>query len=295
MDVGIIINPAAGVHRGGTIDARTTLAHAVLRNCGLEGEVLVTEGPGHARDLAGMLVGRGLNTVVAWGGDGTVNEVASRVAFRGPALGIVPAGSGNGLARELDLDWDPARALETAVRGPVRWIDAGELGGRLFFNVAGIGFDAHLATVFNARTRRGALGYAIAALRELAVYDPVLYAVRADQLAFEEKALIVAVANTRQYGNRAIIAPHARPDDGLLELVIIPPLVPLSALWHAHRLFAGTVHRLRGARMHSVRDAEIAGAGPLTFHVDGEVASGPSTLSVKVHPRAVPVRVPRDH
>ena len=293
MDAGVIINPIAGARTRAGVGMRTQLAQAALLRCGCEGEVTVTEGPGHGRELADTLVERGADTVVVWGGDGTVNEVASQVAFSDAVLGIVPCGSGNGLARELRLDWDPERALETALRGEARWIDAGELGGRLFFNVAGVGLDAHLAAIFNARTRRGGLGYFALAARELATYEPVSYVLRTSTEAVSRKALIVAIANTRQYGNRAIIAPLARPDDGLLELVVLPALSPVLALWHARRLFSGTVHRLRGVRMHSVREAEIASEGSLSFHVDGESVTGPSRLLVKVHPRALQVRVPK--
>ena len=294
MNAGVIINPIAGSRARLGVGRRIQLAQDMLQRCGIEGQVTVTEGPGHGREVAGAMVERGADTVVVWGGDGTVNEVASQVASSRTSLGIVPGGSGNGLARELHLDWEPERALETALRGDVRRIDAGEIGGRLFFNVAGVGFDAHLAAMFNARPRRGALGYFALAVRELATYEPACYWLRTSQLVVTEKALIVAVANTCQYGNRAIIAPQARPDDGLLELVVLPTLSPAMALWHARRLFLGTVHRLRGVRMHSVREAEIAGEGSLLFHVDGEPVTGPSSLSVKVYPRALRVRVPHN-
>ena len=292
MVAGIIINPIAGAGSRMSVDKRVQLANRVLEKCGVEGQVTVTEHRGHGREVAAALVAAGVETLVAWGGDGCVNEVASEAAFRGPVLGIVPGGSGNGLARELRLEWDAACALETALRGRPRWIDAGELGGRFFFNVAGVGIDAHLAAVFNTLTRRGGLVYFGAACHELMKYEPRTYTVRALGLQVRERALAIALANTRQYGNRAIIAPLARPDDGLLELVVLPPLSPLSTLWQARRLFTGSIHRLAGVRTHSVPKAEIAGEQPLGFHVDGEVVSGPDTLSAKVHAHALQVRVP---
>ncbi|MEE8128955.1 MAG: diacylglycerol kinase family protein [Vicinamibacterales bacterium] len=292
MSAGVIINPIAGTHARFSVGARIQLARDVLERCGIEGQVTVTERRDHGRELAAALVAEGVDTLVVWGGDGSVNEVASEVAFRGPVLGIVPAGSGNGLARELHLEWDPARALETALTGRPRRIDAGELGGRLFFNVAGVGIDAHLAAAFNALSHRGGLAYFQTAWREVARYEPRVYTVRAGELEVTEPALAIAVANTRQYGNRAIIAPLARPDDGLLELVMLPPLSPLAILWQARRLFTGSVHRVPGVRMHSVREVEIVADGPLAFHVDGEAATGHNTLSAKVHPHALQVRVP---
>ena len=291
MDAGIIINPVAGVRHSGDSVRRAALARAALRQWGIEGEVNVTKRPGHASELARSLVARGAATVVAWGGDGTVNEVASEVAFRGATLGIVPAGSGNGLARELGLPLsDPARALQMALRGRPRWIDAGELGGHLFFNVAGVGLDAQVAVVFNQLARRGRLRYFTAGFREILRYESSYYILRASDVAISQSALIVALANTRQYGSNVEIAPRARPDDGLLELVVLPPLPPVSALWHAWRLFNGTVHQIPGVTTQSVRAVEIASDAMPWFHVDGEVFVASDRLLARVHERALQIR-----
>ena len=291
MDAGIIINPVAGVGHSGEVARRAALARDALKQCGIEGEVNVTNRPGHGRELAQSLVERGAATIVAWGGDGTVNEVASEVAFRGPILGIVPSGSGNGLARELKLPLrDPARALQMALRGRPRWIDAGELGGHLFFNVAGVGLDAQMAVVFNRLERRGRLRYFTAAFREIRQYESSYYILRASDVAISQSASIVALANTRQYGSNAEIAPGARPDDGLLELVVLPALGPVEALWQARRLFNGTVHQIPGSITQSIREVEIASDAMPWFHVDGEVFVAADRLSAKVHERALQIR-----
>ena len=292
LQVAILINPRAGVLRGDAMRQRMEMARAALRDHGADGDVVVADGSGRGRAAARELLERGVETVVVWGGDGTVNEVASQLVGRGVTLGIVPAGSGNGLALELGLHMDPMRALRAALQGPVRWIDAGELGGRLFFNVAGVGFDAHVAGAFNKRTRRGAAGYVAAALRAAARYEPARCTVTADGAATSGRVLLVAVANTRQYGNRAIIAPNARPDDGRLDLVIVPPLGILPACWHLPRLFLGTLDGMRGVRMCPVRVGEITSGEPLAFHVDGEVVSGDRRLAIAVHANALPVRAP---
>ena len=290
--VAVLINPRAGVRGRRAVGARTALVRDVLRARGVDGQVLVTDGGGRGREAARSLVAEGVDTVVVWGGDGTINEVAAELVARGATLGIVPSGSGNGLARELGLDRDPRRALEVALGGAVRRIDAGALGGRLFFNVAGVGFDARLAAAFNAGPRRGLGGYVKAVVREVATYEPARYRLTADGVASESAALFVAVANTRQYGSHAVIAPRARPDDGLLELVVVPALSVPAVLWHSRRLFTGTLEQLAGVRTYSVRSGAIAAAAPLTFHVDGEVVSGPRSLTVGVRARALAVRVP---
>jgi diacylglycerol kinase family enzyme len=146
----IIINPIAGVRLpGDTPDRRVALARRLLARHGIDGAVRVTERAGHARELAAQAAAEECELVVAWGGDGTVNEIAG-VLIRSPtALGIVPAGSGNGLAHGLGLPVRPIAALERALVGSERKIDVGEFGGRRFFNVAGIGFDAAVAARFN--------------------------------------------------------------------------------------------------------------------------------------------------
>ena len=291
MDAGIIINPIAGHGRTEDVDRCVALARDTLSRCGIEGEVAVTKEPGHGRELARSLVERGAMTLVAWGGDGTVNEVASEAAFRGPNVGIVPAGSGNGLARELGLPLgDPSRALRTALEGTLRWIDAGELGGRLFFNVAGVGLDAQMAVAFNRLSGRGPLRYFVSGFREILTYESSYYILRASDVAIRQSALIVALANTKQYGSNALIAPLARPDDGLLELVVLPPLTPLAALWQARRLFTGTLHHAPGVTTQSVRAVEISSDAMPWFHVDGEVFVPSDRLTATVHERALEFR-----
>ncbi len=138
--------------------------------------MFVTEAVGHARELATAAVRRGARLVIAWGGDGTINEVASALAFGEVPLGIVPAGSGNGLARELGVDLQPRACDRRRARAPTpRAIDVGEIEGRLFVNIAGIGFDAYVASRFSLARRRGFLGYVGITARALATYVPTTY------------------------------------------------------------------------------------------------------------------------
>ena len=294
MSVGIIVNFSAGAHRRLNPESRIQLAEAALRDCCVEGRIVFTRGVGSAGagGLAREMIKKGATSLVAWGGDGTVNEVASETARSGLVLGIVPGGSGNRLARELGIEKRPADALRTALQGAERTIDAGEVAGRLFFNVAGLGFDAHLARIFNTFVRRGPQNYIRAGLRELLAYDPVHYTVRADNETLRQRAFVIAIANGRQYGNGAVIAPRAKLDDGQLDVVLLPVRPPWIALWHARRLFTGTLERLPGVRMISVRTAVLSADRPLTFHVDGEVFDGGQSLQIQVRPGALRVRVP---
>src|SRR5262245_57694752 len=154
----VIINPVSGTGaRAGEARRRADLALARLSAHGLSPDVQITEAPGHARALAQAARDAGAAVVIAWGGDGTVNEVASALVGSSTALGVVPGGSGNGLARELNLPLAASAALEVALGGSERVIDAGEIDGRVFVNVAGIGLDARIAHRFAAwgNRRRG--------------------------------------------------------------------------------------------------------------------------------------------
>ena len=292
MHAGIIINPAAGQHWRRRIGGAVLRAEAALRECSIDGVVRVTEQRGSARALARALIAGGATTIVAWGGDGTINEVAAEVVAAGATLGVVPAGSGNGFARGVGLEGRVGAALRTALTGPVRVIDTGDVDGRRFVNVAGIGFDAHMADVFNRLPRRGASAYFRAGLRELRSYRGETYTVRTSQETFTMPAFLVALANCREYGNAAVIAPRARPDDGLLELVCVPARSLSWLLLRSFRLFAGTIDRLPGIRCVSGATVELTAEHPLTFHVDGQVYAGGTCLRARVIPSSLRVRVP---
>ncbi len=168
----VVINPISGVraYPGGV--AEVELAGRVLRQAGYDTRVTVTLGPGHATEVAGEAATTGTDLVVAWGGDGTMNEVARALAFGPVALAIVPAGSGNGLARDLGVPLEAEAALALAGTGRRRRIDAGEVNGQLFFNVAGVGLDARVAGAFAERKgRRGLSRYVQVGARELLRYQ----------------------------------------------------------------------------------------------------------------------------
>lgn len=296
MNVSVVINPISG--SGGRPDVarrRAELAAAELERRGLRGEVFVTERAGHARELTRAALGRGVRLVLAWGGDGTMNEVASVVAFTNAAVGIIPSGSGNGLSRELKIPFDPVEAFEIALTtGRDRVIDAGELDGHLFFNIAGIGLDARVAHRFAAGglIRRGFWRYLEITAQELFTYDPDEHTVVVDGAPARARALLIAIANGRQYGNGAIIAPHARLDDGRLDVVVVPQRSLAETLVQIPRVFAGSVDRVRGVTIRCGAEIEITSARPVLYHVDGEPFVGGACVRGGVRCAALRVRVP---
>jgi YegS/Rv2252/BmrU family lipid kinase len=291
----VIINPISGT--GGRPDAargRAERAAAFLRDRGVDGQVFVTERPGHARELTRAFLAAGVSTVIAWGGDGTVNEVGSALAFQGASLAIVPSGSGNGLARELHIPWEPDAALQVALTGDERTIDAGELDGRLFFNVAGIGLDARVSYRFaeDGLVHRGFHRYLAITGRELFRYKPVDQTIVLDGAVLHARTLLVAIANGRQYGNGALIAPTARVDDGRLDVVVVDYRPGWRAILQIPRLFMGEIARVPGVTIRSAVDIEVTSKSHVLYHVDGEPAIGSVSLKARVRPRALRIKVP---
>jgi YegS/Rv2252/BmrU family lipid kinase len=291
MSVAIIINPISGGARRDAARARAQLALAVVDQHGDPAEVFVTERVGHARQLAKAAVGRGARLVMAWGGDGTINEVASALAFDEVPLGIIPAGSGNGLARELGVDSRPERAIANALAAEPRPMDLGEIDGRLFANIAGIGFDAHIASCFAVATRRGFIGYAGITARALMSYVPGTYRITSESGSVEVRAVLVTIANSAQFGNGALIAPGAKVDDGVLDLVVFEERSRVATVCQMPRLFNGTVGRARGCTIRQIRRVTIEADHPMTFHVDGEPVAGGTRLVVRIHPGALRIAV----
>jgi diacylglycerol kinase (ATP) len=299
----VVINPIAGKGRTRTVGACTDLATSILSAHGYDTEVRVTGGPNDAYRFAREGVERRADLVIAWGGDGTVNGAASAVAESGIPFAIVPGGSGNGLARDLSIPFDPAAALEIAASGKPRAIDAGDLHGSLFFNVAGIGFDARIADrLAMPGARRGLLGYLIATMSELRAYRPGNYSIcnafdvdghahMADIVG--HPALFIALANSRQYGSGAQIAPSALLDDGMIEVVVVEPQSAMRIMRQVPAFFRGTLREGPGLLMRSAASMEVSSVEPIRFHVDGEPRVGPNSIALTTRRGALLVKVTR--
>ena len=289
----VIINPISGA--GADPNAarrRADFVTAAARERDADVRIDFTERAGHAAELGARAVAGGAAGVIVWGGDGTFNEAAGALIGTGIPVGLVPAGSGNGLARALGMPWEPAAALSRAFDGVPKAIDAGTMAGRSFFNIAGIGFDARVAALFNQRARgtRGGWPYIAIGVREGCRYCALDYDVRLDDEASRHRALIIAFANGREYGLGARIAPDARLDDGLLDAIIVEERGVAARFWHARHLAKGTAHLAPLVRTRRVRRATIECAGEMEFHVDGEPGRALGRIDVEVIPGALVVR-----
>jgi YegS/Rv2252/BmrU family lipid kinase len=302
MKATVIVNPIAGPGRSATIGACVDLVKSVLATHHYDADVRITTGPVDAIRFATEAVTARHDIVAAWGGDGTVNGAAAGVAGTGVPLAIIPGGSGNGLARDLSIPFDAAQALTIAATGKVRAIDAGDLNGALFFNVAGVGLDARIAGRLATKGhRRGLMGYVLATVSELRSYQACAYSISnvfdADGNPMtsdlvDHKAMFIALANSRQYGSGAQIAPKALLDDGVMEVVVVEPMSTLQIARQLPAFFGGRLQEGPGIVMRSAAAMEISCASPIAFHVDGEPHMAEQRLVLTTRRGALHVKTP---
>jgi YegS/Rv2252/BmrU family lipid kinase len=267
-------------------------ARAFIREHQLDAEVVATTHPLHATELAREAVAQGCGTVVAIGGDGTMNEVAAALVGTPATLGLIPCGSGNGLGRYLGIPGPGRGAFANLLRGRVRTIDTGTANGRAFFNVMGLGFDAEISDRFAHVSRRGFSAYVRTTLSAWRSYQPPEVIIRAAGQELRERAFILSVANSDQFGNDCFIAPEAKVDDGQLNLTVLRPVNLLQAVPLGWRLFRRSVHRSPHAVTLAASRFVISRAAPGLIHTDGEPFATDAEVTVEVKPASLRVLVP---
>ena len=251
-------------------------------------KIAFTEYAGHAEVLAREATDE---VIVAVGGDGTVNEVARGIVGTEKALGIIPCGSGDGLARHLGLSHNIEKALATIERGESKKMDAAEVNGRLFFSVCGVGFDAVVSERFAKCGKRGLTNYIKQGLSTWCNYAPEHYTLEIDGVTIHHDALFITVGNSNQWGNNAKITPLADCCDGVLDITVVEKFNALEMPLLAGRLMTGSVHKsnrvhtYKGQTIRIVRQAE----GPA--HADGDWFSTSEILDIKILPATLKVLV----
>jgi YegS/Rv2252/BmrU family lipid kinase len=287
MSIGVVINPTSGRSRG-TAAYRETLVRTVAAHLRVDAEVRLTERGGHAAELTKLFLDSGCRRVVVWGGDGTANEAAGPILEHRAELGIVPGGSGDGLARSLGLGLSPERALEVALTAPTAGVDVGYLGSRHFLNIGGIGFDGAVAMAFNRRNKRGLRGYVLQLFTKVWTYEARRYRLDLEGAETDQDRFLIAFANGREYGNRMVLAPAADPRDGWLDVVLVDAGGPIRQLWRARRLALGHGRPAQGVSWGRCRGAVIDGQH-LVCHVDGEAFEASGPLEVRIDPAAIQI------
>ncbi|QJD80801.1 diacylglycerol/lipid kinase family protein [Spirosoma rhododendri] len=261
-----IINPLSGTASPG---AKARLSDYIIRQAEATSyvpELIVTEGPGHATELATDAVRRGITRVLAVGGDGTINETARALRQSNTALGIVPIGSGNGLARHLGVPLDPQRAVRAALSGRPVVIDSATINDHPFFCTAGFGFEAYVAHAFARQPVRGLPTYIRTSFDAFLRYRPERYVVD----GAEKELFSMTFANAGQFGNNAWMAPTANIADGRLEQCEVRPFPMQAGGILAWRLFNKSINQSPYWRGTSIKHATVQADRPLLIHADGE-------------------------
>lgn len=289
----IIRNPVSG--SGVRLDAVLPKMKLAVENAAsaCELEWWFTEYPGHATELAQRAVAEGVTLCIAAGGDGTMHEVALGLLGSGTSMGILPLGSGNGLARHLGLSMEPMRAFEMLLTGRDAWMDAGKVNGQFFFLAAGIGFEGVVAHRFAKAGSRGFAQYIFSSMAAYFSYKPIRIVFRDEELEQADLVFTSTIANGAQYGNDAWIAPEASIVDGKLNWTRISPF----PLWEGPGLFYRLLNRGLKPGKRYLTDKrpsfELEFQGSIEGHLDGEPVYFKDQMRVECVKDALKIRVPR--
>jgi YegS/Rv2252/BmrU family lipid kinase len=283
-----IMNPISG---GRKKDQFLSLLEKIPDKSRFTIEVRKTEYAGHASVIAREAAKEGIKKIIAVGGDGTVNEIAKELVGSSTALGIIPFGSGNGLARHLKIPMNTTNALELLNRSTEKKIDVGYMNDKAFFCTAGLAFDAHIGKVFAGMKGRGLLGYLKSVIKEYFYYTSEEYEVEIKGRKSRYRAFLITAANAGQYGNNVYIAPEADISDGLLDLCIVKNFSVFSLCSMAIRVLNRTVHKSRFTTTLHEKKFTIRRRNKGAYHVDGEPFEGGKEFVFEVKEKALAVLV----
>ncbi|NCC72469.1 MAG: diacylglycerol kinase family lipid kinase [Sphingobacteriia bacterium] len=283
-----IVNPFSGVGQ------KKQIAYHLEKKLDLTKytyKVSYTAHPRHATELSEEAVKEGYRVIVAVGGDGTVNETARPLIGTEIALGIIPSGSGNGLARHLQIPSDIDRAIRTINLSQTRKIDIVEINDQVFLSIAGVGFDAHVAEKFARQSQRGFWGYVRVAVREYFRYRPKKFVLFVDGKKIKRRALFISFANSDQFGYNTSIAPNASIDDGMVDVCIARKTSLLKTLFWAPLLLFRKIDKAPYMEIIRAREVDIK-QSKKKINLDGEPVKLGKRLHIHVVPASLNVIVP---
>lgn len=281
-----IINPISGKGKGKKL---IPLIEKFFSERNLIFEIHITTFAGEAKSLASIGIQKGYTTIIAVGGDGTVNEVGAVLVNSSVHFGIIPIGSGNGLARELKIPMDPYAAIKNLIKGDLRKIDSGTCNGHYFACTAGIGFDAKMSSTFLHLTNRGLNGYVRTFLKEFFKYKSLRYEFQLNEKKIEVDALLITIANCKQWGNEFYISPQSKANDGLLEICILKkfPIYVLPFL--LFRAVNKTLNKSKYITISKITSIQLKSSETTQFHTDGEVLAPHNLFQINVNPNSLTI------
>ena len=284
-----IINPISGIGKQKNIEE---LIKDNLDVSSYDYQVKYTKGPGHGTGLAKEAVASGVDVVVAVGGDGTVNEIGQTLVGSETTLGIIPTGSGNGLARHLKIPFRFDKAIAVINRGKTRKIDTATINDQVFLSIAGVGYDAFVAKKFANASKRGFFTYFSIVSNEYSQYRPKKYILEVDGKVIQRRALAITFANSNQFGNNTSIDPKAKLDDGLVDVCIVRRIPLLLVPFYVPMLFFKTFHKTHYIEIIRAKTAVVTRKKGKTIHLDGDPSETGKVLEMKVYPLSLNIIVP---
>lgn len=287
--IDFILNPISGTQNKAAILA---LIEQMVDKGRFDYRILRTEYSGHGYELAKQSVEEGIQIIVAIGGDGTINEVGRAVVHSSSALGIIPCGSGNGLARHVGIPMNAKGALRTILQGRIVVIDYGKIDNRPFFCTCGMGFDAFVSMKFAESGKRGIVSYIENTLNTWLSYKPEVYEIEDEQGTKHCKAFLIACANASQYGNNAYIAPQASLTDGVMDIVIMKPFTVLDIPSLSFQLFNKLLNQNSHVEQFQSKKIIIHRQHEGVFHFDGDPVHGGKDLTVEIIEKGLNMVVP---
>ncbi len=286
-----LINPVSGIGKQKIVEK---FIESDLDSKKFAVTIKYTQYKAHAREIVGQERDQ-YDIVVAVGGDGTVNEVASKLVGTNTALAIIPTGSGNGLARYLSIPLKVQRAIQALNENNVKLIDTLKVNQYTAVNVAGIGFDAHISHSFEGRKLRGPLSYAQLITMEFAKYESQRYELIIDGKQYNRNSFIISFANSSQYGNNVHIAPNAIIDDGLVDVCFVNAFPKYMAPAMLLTLFGKSMEKNDFEEIVQAKNIQVLSDSPINGHIDGEPVVLDSEITIEVIPQSLKVIVPPDH
>jgi len=283
-----IVNPFSGIGRHSEIEAHL---HKVLDKEKFDYSVKYTEGIGHATELCKKGIEAGCQLIVAVGGDGTVNEVSRPLVGSNIPMGIIPSGSGNGLAHHLGIPMETDKAIRLINVGHIKTIDTVKANDHIFLSIAGIGFDALVARKFAKQKYRGFLKYVFISVTEFFPYEPTVFKMIADGRKIEREALFISFANSNQFGYNTVISPEAKIDDGLVDICIVKKFPAWVSPFLAPMLIAKKIDQTPYVEIIRAKEV-IVKRKHKYMNLDGEPVKLTKKLHIRVKPKSLTLIVP---